>query len=175
MNKILIVYGSKHGQTEKISNFIKEKLASKDFNVEIVNIKNHNFVISENYQAIIIASSINVGGHLKDISKFIAKNLKKINSTKSYFLSVGIGICSKKLNEQEKTKKMAIDFCSNLKWDVTEIKSVAGALAYTKYNFLLKLLCKTIASILGLPNKDLSKDYEFTDWKDLESFINKII
>jgi menaquinone-dependent protoporphyrinogen oxidase len=47
---------------------------------------------------------------------------------------------------------------------------VAGALAYSKYSFFVKLVMKTIAWKAGGPT-DTSRDYEFTDWATLDRFV----
>jgi menaquinone-dependent protoporphyrinogen oxidase len=47
---------------------------------------------------------------------------------------------------------------------------VAGALAYSKYNFFIKLVMKAIARKAGGPT-DTSRDYEFTDWPALDRFV----
>jgi menaquinone-dependent protoporphyrinogen IX oxidase len=54
----------------------------------------------------------------------------------------------------------------------------AGALAYSKYNFLVKWWMKRIAKKSG-GETDTSKDYEYTNWNDVsrfaEDFSNKIL
>jgi menaquinone-dependent protoporphyrinogen oxidase len=47
---------------------------------------------------------------------------------------------------------------------------VAGALTYSKYNFFIKLIMKTMARRAGGPT-DTSRDYEFTDWAALDRFV----
>jgi menaquinone-dependent protoporphyrinogen oxidase len=46
---------------------------------------------------------------------------------------------------------------------------VAGALPYTRYNFLVRFLMKRIARKAGGPT-DTSRDYDFTDWAALDRF-----
>ena len=50
------------------------------------------------------------------------------------------------------------------------ILPVAGALAYSQYNFLVKLVMKGIARRAGAPT-DTSRDYEFTDWPAVDAFV----
>ncbi len=46
---------------------------------------------------------------------------------------------------------------------------VAGALLYTKYNLLMRWIMKRIAAKAGGAT-DTSRDYDYTDWTDLEVF-----
>ena len=50
--------------------------------------------------------------------------------------------------------------------------SLAGRLAYSKYNFIVRLLMKRIARKEGGPT-DTSRDYEFTDWSRVESLAHE--
>jgi len=55
-------------------------------------------------------------------------------------------------------------------WRPNQVKPVAGAIMYTRYNFLLRLIVKRIARKEGSPT-DTSRDYEFTDWAGLDKFV----
>ena len=46
---------------------------------------------------------------------------------------------------------------------------VAGALAYSHYNLLVRFIMKRIARSAGA-DTDTSHDYEYTDWADLDRF-----
>ena len=52
------------------------------------------------------------------------------------------------------------------------IKVVAGALQYTKYNWFIRWVMRRIVSRAG-GDTDTSRDYEYTDWKDLELFAHE--
>jgi menaquinone-dependent protoporphyrinogen oxidase len=47
---------------------------------------------------------------------------------------------------------------------------VAGALAYSRYNFIIRFVMKQIARKAGAPT-DTSRDYELTDWPTLDRFV----
>jgi menaquinone-dependent protoporphyrinogen oxidase len=59
-----------------------------------------------------------------------------------------------------------------LGWHPTLIKVVAGALPYTKYSFFTRWIMKRIVSEAG-GDTDTSRDYEYTDWKDLRDFTDR--
>jgi menaquinone-dependent protoporphyrinogen oxidase len=54
-------------------------------------------------------------------------------------------------------------------WRPTHIKPVAGALLYTTYNPLIRFVMKRIAKKAGAET-DTSRDYEYTDWVELDRF-----
>jgi len=55
-----------------------------------------------------------------------------------------------------------------------QARRVAGALAYSKYNFLVKLAMKQIARHNGA-STDTSRDWEFTDWQAIDGFVRFVL
>jgi menaquinone-dependent protoporphyrinogen oxidase len=54
-------------------------------------------------------------------------------------------------------------------WRPTAVKFVAGALPYTHYGWLRRLVMKRIVAKAG-GDTDTSRDFEYTDWNDLRHF-----
>jgi menaquinone-dependent protoporphyrinogen oxidase len=49
------------------------------------------------------------------------------------------------------------------------IKFVAGALPYTRYNWLKRWIMRRIVAKAG-GDTDTTRDFEYTDWEDLRAF-----
>lgn len=80
--KMLIIYASKTGTTEKCANLLKEKLEDAD----ISNIKFLNNDIN-NYDLIVIGTPIRMGLIDKNIKKFLINNIDILKSKKTaYFV-----------------------------------------------------------------------------------------
>jgi menaquinone-dependent protoporphyrinogen IX oxidase len=54
-------------------------------------------------------------------------------------------------------------------WRPREVAAIAGALAYSKYNVLIRFLMRLIVGAAG-GDTDTSRDYEYTDWDAVERF-----
>jgi len=54
------------------------------------------------------------------------------------------------------------------------VRCIAGALRYTQYDYLKGQLMRMIARHYDRPT-DLSKDVEYTDWADVESFVDEFL
>ncbi len=61
-------------------------------------------------------------------------------------------------------------FVAETGWAPAHVLPVAGALAYSRYNFLIRFVLKRIARANGAPT-DTSRDYEFTDWQAVDNFV----
>ena len=83
--KVLIVFDTKHGNTQQVAELIADGINSVEGNeTEVVNVK--DFEVSENktYDLILIGSPNHVGSHVKSIKKFI-KNLSNASVKASSF------------------------------------------------------------------------------------------
>ena len=83
--KVLIVFDTKHGNTQKVADLIADGINSVEgTETEVVNVK--DFELSENktYDLILIGSPNHVGSHVKSIKKFI-KNLSSSSLKASSF------------------------------------------------------------------------------------------
>jgi menaquinone-dependent protoporphyrinogen oxidase len=70
-------------------------------------------------------------------------------------------------------RAMIDDFLTETGWHPSKIKAVAGALMYTKYNFLVRLVMKRVARAAG-ESTDVSHDHVFTDWAALDIFVDEL-
>jgi menaquinone-dependent protoporphyrinogen oxidase len=60
-------------------------------------------------------------------------------------------------------------FVGDTGWRPSVAKFVAGALPYTRYGWLRRLVMQRIVAKAG-GDTDTRRDYEYTDWSDLRHF-----
>ena len=76
--KVLIVFDTKHGNTQKVAELIGDGINSVEGNeTEVVNIKDFDLKEEMTYDLILIGSPNHMGRHTKSIKKFIS-NLSNI-------------------------------------------------------------------------------------------------
>jgi len=73
----------------------------------------------------------------------------------------------------EDVREMIERFEGETGWHPVYVKPVAGAIRFTRYNMLVRMIMKNIAKHAGLP-VDTSRDYVFTDWDSLDRFVEDI-
>ena len=72
--RVLIVYYTKYGNTEKVAKLIAEGISSIDGNEVIINnIKDINLGKEDSYDLILIGSPVHFGKHVGSVKKFINK------------------------------------------------------------------------------------------------------
>lgn len=62
------------------------------------------------------------------------------------------------------------EFLENADWHPDRIGLFGGALRYSEYGFLKRLLMKQIAKD-ATGDTDTSRDYEYTDWHEVEALV----
>jgi menaquinone-dependent protoporphyrinogen oxidase len=71
-------------------------------------------------------------------------------------------------------KRMIDVFLTATQWHPTLIQPVAGALMYSRYNFLVRFIMKRIALRAGA-SSDTSRDQVFTRWHELDDLLPKLL
>ena len=83
--KVLIVFDTKHGNTQKVAELIADGINSIEGNeTEVVNVNDFDLNEGKTYDLLIFGSPNHVGSHVKSIKKFI-KNLSSANVKASSF------------------------------------------------------------------------------------------
>jgi menaquinone-dependent protoporphyrinogen oxidase len=67
---------------------------------------------------------------------------------------------------------MIDQFLGETGWRPPKIRAIAGALLYTKYNFILRFVMKHIAAAGG-GDTDTSRNYDYTNWAELDRFVQE--
>jgi menaquinone-dependent protoporphyrinogen oxidase len=170
MKKVLIVYATKEGQTKKIADVIAGELAEKDFAVYLSDasqILEQNHV--ESYDGVLVGASIHAGGYPKPVTKWLKTKANVLNRKPTAFFSVCLGILQKDEKVQREVHQFPQDLFKVTGWRPQLWTVLAGALPYTKYNWLTRFIMKRIVTKAG-GDTDTSRDYEYTDWIEVKKF-----
>ena len=171
MSRVLVLYGSSEGQTAKVARAIAARLTADAIDAELVRAGAAD-PKPDDYDGVIVAGSIHAGGYQRPVARWVRAHLGGLESRPTAFVSVCLSILSKKPKERDEANAMPRRFVDRLGWHPTAIKIVAGALPYTKYNFFTRWLMKRIVTSAG-GDTDTSRDYEYTDWRDLRDFTDR--
>lgn len=171
MGRVLVVYGSSYGQTAKIAGFLTEELKSSGHHPELFPVETAP-VASEldGYDAILLAASIQRGGYQKNFRKWLRANVGHFSGKCSAFVSVCLGVLQKDDPAvQGAERKFVEGLFAWSGWRPQRWKIAAGALSYSRYNWLLKRFMRSIAKRAG-GETDMTRDHEYTDWEELRKF-----
>jgi len=169
MPKVLVLYASTHGQTEKIASRICGVL--RDEGVDVVAEKaDANVTLDPSgFDAVVVGASVHAGHHQREVLDWVKAHAATLNGTPSAFFSVSLSASEDTGESREANRAYLDDFTEQTGWTPTERTAIAGALQYLEYDFMTKLLMRLMMK-RGHHPTDTSQDHEYTDWEQVESF-----
>ncbi len=171
MARVLVLYGTTDGHTRKVAEALRQTwLSEEGFLVDVVDAQRAaSYVTPEAYDGVIVAASVHSGGHQRAVKRWVRLHAEALNRTPSAFVSVCLGILETRPEARQAVHQIMQRFLQRSGWRPTVTKTIAGALPYTRYNWLKKWIMRRIVSKAG-GDTDTTRDYEYTDWDDLRVF-----
>jgi menaquinone-dependent protoporphyrinogen oxidase len=184
MKPYLVLYATREGHTERIGQHLLEVLWKRGLaaNLEGAGHLPEGFKLDD-YHGVIIAASVHAHKHEAEITRFVTRYREELEKMPTVFLSVSLSEAGaedaeapaeRRLQAAADAQGMIDAFLEETKWHPSKIKAVAGALLYSRYNFLLRLVMKRIASKAG-GDTDTSRDYDYTDWAALDRLVDELV
>ncbi len=172
--KVAIVYQSPYGQTKKIAQQIKKNMVFesqfKD-NVHLFEVTDAHTPV-EIYGPIdiyIIGFPVYMGKFPKGLLKWVFKNHSLLQEKRLGFFMVSLNAADTRYQARKADDLLLRKLIQKTELVPDFITSFAGALHYTKYGFIKKLILKKISHAAGGPT-DTKQNHELTDWKAVEEF-----
>jgi menaquinone-dependent protoporphyrinogen oxidase len=175
MAAVLVVYATRDGQTRKIAERIANVLRVRPHVVELLDAARapRDMDLSR-FQAVFVGSSVHAGGYLRPVVRFVQSHRAQLERLPTLFFSVGLAILSKINDGRAQTMRLVDRLVAETGWRPRRIELVAGALPYTRYNFLIRFMMRRIVKTEG-GDTDTSRDYEYTDWAAVDRFAAEFV
>jgi menaquinone-dependent protoporphyrinogen oxidase len=169
MTRVLVLYGTSEGHTEKIATVVANTLIEMGCDASVIQAGTVDPDIA-NYDGVIVAASIHGGRFQPAIVDCVSRHAAEISARPNALVEV----CLSVLNKDDpavaaKLEGIAGDFAKETSWRPAIVKRVAGAMPYTRFSLLMRWLVKPLIGEAGGAT-DTSRDYVYTDWDDLKSF-----
>lgn len=171
-NRTGLVYASVDGQTAKICREIRSDFNKAGKEIEVYNIEEFDKKV-EDFDTLIIGSSIRYGLHNEKIIKFIEDNTEKLEAIKSIFFSVNL-VARKPEKNRADTNPYVVKFFKKIKWRPSKVAVFAGMLDYKKYGFWDRKMIQLIMWITKGPTNTDAK-IEYTNWDKVHDFSKEVI
>jgi menaquinone-dependent protoporphyrinogen oxidase len=171
-NKVLIVYGTKEGQTAKIADRIGEVFRARGYETDISSANDFGpckNVSLQDYSAIIVGGSIHVMHLPSSVTRFIKHYKSDLERLPSAFYSVSLTDAGTESHEQ--LDKLLMGYWEKMGWQPKIVGRFGGALRYSSYGFLKRYMMRWIAQKGGY-STDVKHDSDYTDWDSVTQFAN---
>jgi menaquinone-dependent protoporphyrinogen oxidase len=176
MARVLVLYGTTEGHARKIAEWIGEEIRKGGHTPVVVDSARALPGLMEEGEtdAAIVCGSVHHGRFHPGLVHRVRENLGDLGRVPSAFVSVSLTAAFPQEELKEETREYAAGFLRETGWRPDEIEHVAGALLYTKYDFMKGMLAQLIARSRG-GDTDRRRDHEYTDWIELERFVARFL
>lgn len=170
MSRILIAYGSSHGQTRKIAEVIAGDLRRTGHIVELADAMVGRPPPVQDYDVVVLGARVQFGRHAQPIVDYIAANRAELDAIPSYFFSVSMSAAGAHGADPQGYLNALF---TTARWQPREAIALGGGLPYRRYGFVLRLVMKALSARGGHPT-DTSRDHDCTDWTQVHGFAARI-
>lgn len=172
--RILIVYESKYGQTQKIAKHICDRMSQQGHTVEMMNMNHLVPVDLTSYDGVIVGAPIYMRSYPKRMQKWIRQHAGNLNKKPAAFFSVCMQILLKDERSQRDLLTISEYFFKKTGWVPKRRKVFAGAVRFSRYNIFVKYIMSSFAKRAG-HKLEMNQDYEFTNWHDVSRFSDEFL
>ena len=177
-----VFYATREGQSQRVAERVAAGLRRRGAQADVINVKTaHGRVAVSGYQTAFVVASVHAGHHEKEMIEFVRGVRDGLTSVGASFLSLTLSQAgaedpnatpAQRAAARNDALRMIDVFSRETGWHPARALPVAGALTYSKYNFLKKLIMKRIAHKAGFDG-DTARDYEFTNWQAIDEFVDE--
>ena len=178
--KAAVFYATREGQARHVAERVASGLRAQGLDVDLFDVRTlHDRISWQAYRNIFVVASVHLGRHEPEMRRFVKQYRRELEAGGAALLSLSLSQAGAQdeaappdMRRQAcaDVRRMIDAFVADTGWTPVHTLPVAGALAYSKYNFLVKLVMKQIARHNGA-STDTSRDWEFTDWQAIDGFV----
>lgn len=179
MKPIAVLYATREGQTQRIAEHVAAGLRGRGLDATASNLREGGAGSDlDACAAVVLAASVHAGKHEREMIELAKTHRDRLQAMPSAFLSVTLSeagaerkdaTAEARARSATDVRRMIDQFTRDTGWQPEHVVPVAGALRYTRYNFLVRFVMKRIARASG-GSTDTSRDHEYTDWEALDDF-----
>lgn len=170
MPTFTIVYGTGEGQTAKVARRIGETLRERGHEVALFDVTADDPAVVDS-DAVLVGASIHVGSHQHEVVSFAREHREALSARPTGFFQVSLSSGTDDDRHRADAAGYVDDFIEETGWHPDRIGLFGGALRYSEYGFLKRLVMKRIVKD-ATGDTDTSRDYEYTDWEEVAQFAN---
>jgi menaquinone-dependent protoporphyrinogen oxidase len=168
--RILVLFGTTDGHTGRVATAVSNTLRVEGAEVDLVQARPGGpDPKPEDYTAVIVAASIHTGHYQRAVARWVRMHAAALGGRPTAFLSVCLGVLERTPASEAELVSIMEGFFARTGWNPSVRRLIAGALPYTRYSWIKRLVIRRIVRN-AYGSTDPSRDYEYTDWNDVRDF-----
>lgn len=174
--RILIAYASLEGQSEKIAQRIAETVERGGAEPLLVNTRESpDAPWPGDCNGLIAGGPLHREHHPHELGQWLKEHQRDWMGLPTAFFSVSLSAASDRQQDLDDAQRVMQEFLDEIGMHPDMTATIAGALKYSRYGFFKKRIMRNIVKKSGGRELDMSMDYEYTDWEQVESFATEFL
>ncbi|WP_284014635.1 flavodoxin domain-containing protein [Halobaculum litoreum] len=173
MSSILVAYATGEGQTAAVADRVGTVVGGRGHDVDVVDLGGDAAPGVVSYDAVIVGSSVHYGRHGKRVRRFVRDNRAALAARPTAFFQLSLASAEGSDDAVAEAAGYVEAFLEAVDWHPDRVAQFGGALRYSKYGFLRRLVMRRMVGD-SFPEADPAGDTEFTDWDEVEAFANDV-
>jgi menaquinone-dependent protoporphyrinogen oxidase len=169
MASFLVAYGTREGQTRKVAERIRDAIEGHGHTATTVGASEAAELSLSGFDAVVVGSDIHYEKHHPGVREFLAGAEDELRRLPTAFFQVSMSSAVDDEERRAEAARYADELLEETGWNPDRVGFFGGALRYSKYGFLKRLMMKRIAKE-ATGDVDTSRDYEYTDWDAVDGF-----
>jgi menaquinone-dependent protoporphyrinogen oxidase len=182
-SRVAVLYATREGQARRVAEHVASRFRALGATVDLDDVAYAPVDVSlRRYGALVLVASVHAGRHEAEMIDFVKDHRDDLQRAHTAFLSVSLSEAGAEMKTAtpEQRAKGAADakalleaFCADTAWQPERAQPVAGALRYSEYGFVVRLMMRSIAKRMG-GAADTTRDVEYTDWESLDHLVDDL-
>ena len=168
MSKILIIYSTTDGQTERICQQLQYVVQQHTHQVTVVPIQDADLTDLAGFDKIVVGASIRYGKHSPLVFDFVRRHEILLNSKATAFFTVNV-VARKPEKNRPDTNPYMLKFLKKVGWKPARLGVFAGKINYPALGWGDRNIIRFIMWMTKGPT-DPTGVFEFTDWNQVDAF-----
>ena len=175
MCEVPIFYATREGQTRRVAERIADQICKHGLDSRAVPIisEDASHIDWSRVRGAAIGASLHIQRHQPEAVAFARHHHQALSTIPSLFFSVSLAAASKHATELEAARHIAQRFATDTGWKPSRVAPIAGRLAYTQYNWFVRLVMRRMAVKEG-GSPDTTRDHEYTNWEQVEQLADDL-
>jgi menaquinone-dependent protoporphyrinogen oxidase len=169
MASILVIYGTTTGQTAVVARRIDDVLTERGHEVTTRHVSNPPAESVDSFDGVAVGASVNNNRHQRAVVEFIQDHRAALSSRPSAFFQLSFAAAVPWESAQSGSLQWTEALFADTDWHPDRVGNFAGAVNYTQYSRPVQWFFE-LAAAVTTGDTDTSRDYEYTDWDEVERF-----
>ena len=171
MGDVLVAYATSEGQTEKVARRVAERIAAAGHGADLVHLADVDPDVDA-YDGVVVGASVHAGTFQRAVKRFAEAHRESVAARPNAFFFLSLTAADDAEESRAAVSELGEAIEAETGWHPDDVAAFAGALRYSEYGPLKRFVMKRIARQYD-GGTDTSRDYEYTDWGEVDAFADR--